>query len=122
EGHLHYFYRLPPGVPATRICKPGEYDILANGNAILAPSLHASGRRYAWLTPITSLDAIPYLPDWACAELRATGDRQRTEVDRGDDDGPPVVLDEYGMQVWRGERPKLKENGEIERSGTLLKI
>ena len=122
EGHLHYFRRLPPGVPATRICKSGEYDILANGNAILAGSLHASGRRYEWIVPITSLDAIPYLEEWACDELRAAAAKQRTEIDRGDGDEPPVLLDDEALAVWRGERPKLTKEGNVERSGTLLKI
>ncbi len=122
EGHLHYYRRLPEGVPATRICKPGEYDILAKGNAILAPSLHASGRRYEWLTPITTLEDIPYLEEWACAELRTTGARQRTEVARDDTDGPPILLDDFAMQVWRGELPKLTPDGTVDRSGSLLKI
>jgi len=36
---------------------------------------------------------------------------------------PPVELDGYGMRVWRGEDPKVREDtGELDRSGSLLKI
>jgi hypothetical protein len=123
EGHLHYYRRLPEGVPATRICKSGEYDILAKGNAILSPSLHASGRRYEWLVPITSLEEIPYLEEWACEMLRAAGARrERTAITREDSDGPPVELDDFERQIYDGELPKLTPDGDVDRSGTLLKI
>jgi hypothetical protein len=123
EGHLHYYYRRPEGVPATRICKSDEYDLLAKGNAILSPSLHASGRRYEWIVPITSLDAIPYLPEWACAELRAAGaKRERLEITRDDDDGPPIELDDFALQVYRGGLPKLHKDGRVDRNASLMKI
>src|SRR3954462_10948256 len=40
EGHEHHYYRLPAGVPAVRICKPGEYDVMAAGLTVAAGSLH----------------------------------------------------------------------------------
>lgn len=41
-----------------------------------------------------------------------------------DEAEPPVRLDEYGLEVWRGERPAVKDDGsgEISRSLTLYKI
>jgi P4 family phage/plasmid primase-like protien len=42
-----------------------------------------------------------------------------------DDDGvlePPVDLGPEKLKVWRGEKPKAKGTGELDRSGTLLKI
>jgi hypothetical protein len=41
-----------------------------------------------------------------------------------DEAEPPVVLDERGLEVWRGERPVVKDEGtgEISRSRTLYKI
>ena len=39
-----------------------------------------------------------------------------------DPDEPPVVLDPEALKVYRGEAPKLKENGEVNRSSTLMKI
>jgi putative DNA primase/helicase len=35
---------------------------------------------------------------------------------------PPVVLAESALRVWRGEDPKLRENGDPDRSSTLVKI
>ena len=41
-----------------------------------------------------------------------------------DEDAPPVVLDDHGLAVWRGEKPATKEDspGEVDRSATLSKI
>lgn len=50
EGHRHYLYRRRAGTPSYRICEEGKFDILSAGYAVMPPSLHASGRRYAWLT------------------------------------------------------------------------
>jgi hypothetical protein len=33
-----------------------------------------------------------------------------------------VVLDEHALRVWRGEHPKLKEDGTVDRSSTLAKV
>jgi hypothetical protein len=35
---------------------------------------------------------------------------------------PPVVLDQDGMKVWRGEIHKEDENGDVDRSASLLLI
>ncbi len=35
---------------------------------------------------------------------------------------PPVRLDDYGIEVWRGERPKLKDDGSVDTSASLLNI
>jgi hypothetical protein len=45
-----------------------------------------------------------------------------TEYEGHDDDEPPVVLTPEALEAWRGERPKLKENGEVDKSATLMKI
>jgi hypothetical protein len=39
-----------------------------------------------------------------------------------DQDEPPVVLGAEARKVWRGEKPKRKDNGEVDRSRSLLKI
>ena len=126
EGHRHYFYRLPDRVPATRICRSGEYDILATGNAILAPSLHVSGRRYEWLVPIVELAEIPYLPDWACEMLRTAAARRMQRYTTGaaspDVDGPPVRLHERGLRRWRGELTEQKPDGSVDRSASLFYV
>jgi P4 family phage/plasmid primase-like protien len=38
------------------------------------------------------------------------------------DETPPLALDAGGRRVWRGEDPKLKDDGRIDRSGSLVKI
>lgn len=46
-----------------------------------------------------------------------------THEPSADDGGePPIVLTPEALKVWRGEKPKLKDNGKIDRSATLLNI
>jgi hypothetical protein len=45
-----------------------------------------------------------------------------TSASAPDDDEPPVVVDEEAMKVWRGEKPKTKDTGEVDRSASLMKI
>jgi putative DNA primase/helicase len=40
----------------------------------------------------------------------------------GATDEPPVELGPEALKVWRGERPKLKDDGRVNRSSTLVKI
>jgi P4 family phage/plasmid primase-like protien len=54
--------------------------------------------------------AIPLLQDTS---------RNRT---RSDVDEPPVKLGVEALKVWRGENPKIKDTGEIDRSASLVKI
>jgi hypothetical protein len=37
-------------------------------------------------------------------------------------EAPPLALDAYSRRVWRGEEPKLRDDGRIDRSGSLVKI
>jgi hypothetical protein len=41
------------------------------------------------------------------------------DVDPGE---PPVVLGSEALKVWRGEKPKTKDTGEVDRSASLMKI
>lgn len=62
----HYWFLTPPGKQFKKraiAAYPG-IDILANGYAIVAPSLHASGVRYETLT---SLDDVTEAPEWILA-------------------------------------------------------
>jgi P4 family phage/plasmid primase-like protien len=61
-----------------------------------------------------------YVPGELDARLTALSQRDPGKHTTMDE--PPVMLDEAGMRVWRGEEPKYKDNGEIDRSSTLLKI
>jgi hypothetical protein len=48
----------------------------------------------------------------------AEGAEERTD----EDEEPPVLLNDYGMKVWRGEEYKKDENGDVDRSRSLLLI
>lgn len=56
--------------------------------------------------------------------LLPKGEKPKAEYQPREDSGdePPVVLSPEALKVWRGEAPKLKDNGEIDRSGSLLNI
>jgi len=66
------------------------------------------GRPRAW-DPEVIDQAIPELP-------RAVPNRNETTGE------PPVELGTEALKVWRGENPKLKNDGETDRSATLVKI
>jgi len=73
SGGRHRYYRLPATVPALVTVhngKSSKVDILADGYAILPPSMHSSGNRYQWEISPENLDTeLPELPDWACTLL-----------------------------------------------------
>ena len=60
----------------------------------------------------------PEVIDQAIPELPQRADYQGRESN-GD---PPVELDAEALKVWRGEKPKRKDNGQINRSSSLVKI
>jgi len=66
------------------------------------------GAPRAW-DPKVIDQAIPELP-------RAVPNRNETTGE------PPVELGTEALKVWRGEKPKLKDTGEINRSSSLVKI
>lgn len=44
------------------------------------------------------------------------------QPDEDSGDEPPIVLRPDALRVYRGEAPRLKDNGEVDKSATLLKI
>jgi putative DNA primase/helicase len=66
------------------------------------------GTPRAW-DPEVIDQAIPELPRAVPNRKEATGQ-------------PPVELGPEALKVWRGENPKLKNDGETDRSATLVKI
>jgi RepB DNA-primase from phage plasmid len=56
--------------------------------------------------------------DEALPEIETKGEPRS----RGASEEPPVVLGEQALRVWRGEDPKLRENGTVDRSASLVKI
>jgi hypothetical protein len=124
EGHKQYWFRRSPGCPQTRICRPGEYDILSNGNVVIPPSLHASGNRYTWLQSPISIVDLPEEPAWARADLLKAGRSTEASADPDDDpDGPPVRYhSERKLRRWRGELVERKKDGTLDRSDSLFFI
>jgi hypothetical protein len=53
--------------------------------------------------------------------LPEEGEQASAEVAEATDE-PPVALRGPAFEVWRGERPKRKDGGEVDRSATLLAI
>jgi hypothetical protein len=74
-------------------------------------------------TPAEIRDAGPELMSLFHREVAKLPESSRDNPEIDEDD-PPVRLDEYGLAVWRGEKPALKEDspGEVDRSATLFKI
>jgi putative DNA primase/helicase len=68
------------------------------------------GRPRAW-DPEVIDQAIPELPK---SIPNTNGGRSTAE--------PPVELMPEALKVWRGEKPKVKHPGEIDRSGSLVKV
>src|SRR5919112_6528750 len=82
-----------------------------NASALLwwpGASVRSVGTPRAW-DPEVIDQAIPELP-------------KAVPNPDGQDETPPLALDAGGRRVWRGEEPKLKDDGRIDRSGSLLKI
>jgi hypothetical protein len=64
---LHWFWRVPEDFKARGKLAP-KVDLKHKGGYVVAPpSIHHSGRRYAWESTIAPLDA----PPWLLAKMRA---------------------------------------------------
>ena len=62
-GGRHLWFSLPPGPVPSALLAPG-LDLKAEGGMIVAPpSLHVSGRRYAWANDFDAVALAP-LPGW----------------------------------------------------------
>jgi hypothetical protein len=72
--------------------------------------VRSAGRAQAW-DPEVIDQAIPKLP-----KIVPNGNGSEAS------DEPPIELGPEARKVWRGEKPKAKNTGEIDRSGSLLKI
>ena len=72
--------------------------------------MRSVGRPRAW-DPEVIDQAIPELPK---AIPNTNAGRNTAE--------PPVELMPEALKVWRGEKPKAKHTGEIDRSGSLVKV
>lgn len=129
----HVYYRLTEPIPpavAEELNKRLAHDIGADPSGFdLSQLLRVPGtvnHKYPERpeVQVTHLDGTrAYVPGELDQSLGAAPGGSGKERRAGDPAGePPVVLDEAGMRVWRGEEPKRRDDGEIDRSGTLLKI
>ncbi|MDP9382695.1 MAG: DUF5906 domain-containing protein [Chloroflexota bacterium] len=85
-------YIRPPDCPAHRICKSGEYDVISDGYAVAPPSMHKSGRRYAW---VTTPEDVTVAPRWAVEMLREASKGKEDQGNRAEDipDAEPISFD-----------------------------
>ena len=129
--HRLYFFRRPADCPIYRLCRPGEFDILSNGYACLPPSIHPdTGQARRWLVPPWSLEGgvLPEVPKWVVDMLKEAATatpppRQPASIALDGDEGqPPVRLNEWDQEVWRGRHPALKPDGDVDASETLYGI
>jgi hypothetical protein len=130
-GRYHVYYRLSGPISpeaAERLNKglaegagadPSGFDLTQLLRVPFTPNRKYEGGPTVRLR---SLDPTRSYSPAQLASLLSVGEKEEAghETEAGDE--PPVALGPDALSVWRGERPKLKENGEINRSETLLKI
>jgi len=135
-GHYHCYWRLADPIPpqaAELLNKRLAVEIGADPSGFdLTQLFRVPGTaNYKYEGPpivgILSLDAsraytagdldriLPHLAE--PGEESANGHKPHL-----DDGEPPVELGTEALKVWRGEKPKKKETGEVDRSATLVKI
>lgn len=124
DGHEHHFYKRSDVCPAYRSCHPDEYDIMSAGYAVMPPSLHVSGRCYAWLNDPHSTRMAPvqpwvvrHLEDQARPRSLSSGTTASLDVDEA-----PVQLAGDDLALWNGELVRLKPGGAVDRSLSLWEI
>jgi hypothetical protein len=124
DGHMHYLYRCSDACPVYRLTVTGQYDVLSAGYAVVPPSLHQSGRRYAWTEagPLALPDAVE--PAWARDMLQARQNRrqERAQSTLPDPDGPPVVLRGDALERWHGRVCDYRPDGDVDRSYSLWSL
>lgn len=58
-GGEHFYFRYEDGITNHKNLKPG-IDLKTEGGFIIAPpSIHESGNKYEWITPITDIEVAP---------------------------------------------------------------
>jgi hypothetical protein len=130
-GHFHVYYRLSTAIPpefAEDLNKRLALEIGADPSGFdLTQLLRVPGtvnHKYPDAPVVRILElngGHAYSPrelEEALPEIAMKREPQGREVS----EEPPVVLDEQALRVWRGEEPKFKENGTVDRSASLVKI
>jgi len=117
-GGRHLYFRHPGGRVANRVALRSGIDLRGDGGCVVAPpSMHPSGRRYAWM-PGHSPDEIEIapLPQWLLARSeRVEGSvghprtHWRTLVRKGVAEGErnSTLASLTGHLLWRGVDPEV---------------
>lgn len=124
DGHAHYLYLRTDDCPTYRLTETGKYDILSAGYAVMPPSLHVSGVRYA---PLDAPICMPTTsaPSWAVGMLVERGSKKaHADASSGvsfDGDAPPIALHGDALERWSGRQYTPGPKG-IDRSQSLWRI
>lgn len=129
-GNYHAYWRLSDAIPpelaeglnrriAARIgADPSGFDLT---QLLRVPG--TTNHKYDG-KPSVALVGLDGSRSYSAADLGAllpAGEEPKAEyVPTEDADEPPVVLDPEAMKVWRGEAPKLKDSGEVDRSASIM--
>lgn len=112
-GGRHLYFRHPGYVLHNRAGFEAGFDLRGDGGVIVAPpSIHASGRRYEWLSGRSPDDLAPApMPDWLERQLHPDGgqpghsrDYWRALVRDGVSEGARnnTIASLAGHLLWRG--------------------
>jgi AAA domain-containing protein/DNA primase RepB-like protein len=105
----------PSGFDLTQLLRvPGTANYKYEGRSVVGIQYLDASRTYS----AGDLDRIlPPLP-----EAASTNDHTLDHARALHPDEPPVELGPEALKVWRGEKPKAKDTGEVDRSASLMKI
>ncbi len=131
-GHYQLYWRLTDAIPpatAERLNKRLAHEIGADPSGFdLTQLLRVPGtvnHKYEE-RPVVEVRDLEGGRAYAPGELdEILPELEEPETEResaGDGEEPPVVLSPDALRVWRAEAPKLKDNGDVDRSKSLMKI
>jgi hypothetical protein len=131
-GKYHTYWRLDTEIPPqtaeglnARIARQINADPSGFDLSQLLRVPETVNHKYADNPPVRLIE-LDGGRSYSAADLDKilpASEKPKTEY-QPDDGGeePPVVLSPEALKVWRGESPKLKEDGEVDRSAALLHI
>jgi hypothetical protein len=130
-GRYHAYWRLTDAIPpetAERLnarlahkigADPSGFDLTQLLRVPETTNYKYEGRP---LVRVLGVEGERAYSPAALDELLPDLEEPEADYAPGDAEEPPVVLTPEALKVYRGERPKLKEDGTVDRSATLIKI